>query len=145
MTQLSIKEIKEKFRSFINDWYSDILTDFRAELAHLANDKEVGGEELVTQAKMIDQWEIDRDKIQETLHQAQNLYDILKLITVLTDGNDYPFCEQEDIIFNDVFGIKIVADDIVQLVRHDVEVDDQFVKEVTKLDDYLAGEMLTGV
>jgi hypothetical protein len=145
MTQLSIKEIKEKFRSFINDWYSDILTDFRAELAHLANDKEVGGEELVTQAKMIDQWEIDRDKIQETLHQAQNLYDILKLITVLTDGNDYPFCEQEEIIFNDVFGIKIVADDIVQLVRHDVEVDDQFVKEVTKLDDYLAGEMLTGV
>jgi len=139
MTQLSIKEIKEKFRSFINDWYSDILTDFRAELAHLANNKEVGGEELVTQAKMIDQWEIDRDKIQETLHQAQNLYDILKLITVLTDGNDYPFCEQEEIIFNDVFGIKIVADDIVQIVRHDVEVDDQFVKDVTELEDYLTG------
>ena len=117
MTQLSIKQIKEKFRRFITSWYNDILTDFRAELAYLANNKEVGGEELVTQAKMIDQWEIDRDKIQETLHQAQNLYDILKLITVLTDGNDYPFCEQEEIIFNDVFGIKIVADDIVQLEK----------------------------
>lgn len=106
MINISIATLKAKLSAYVNDFYQDIITDFKRDLQTYVDSTNM--EETINIAKSIQAMMDERDKLDIRIGKAQSLYDILEIIKAMCDGNDYPFCEQEEIIFKDVFGINIV-------------------------------------
>lgn len=113
--KVTVGEAKKGLYDYVKDMYGDIINDFWLDVNRFAEEKNTYA--VIDHTKTIRSYEQDRDELLEKINASQSLYDLLRVINEMLDENRYPFCEQEQIIFETVFRCQVVEDDIVQLER----------------------------